>query len=136
MPKSRMRKHPPKHVLALSDLEQAKAAVLNSLTSRRGRRTYDRAITDFVDWYCSEPGLSFNRSAVLRYRIFFEQKPYAPTTINLRLAAIRRVAFETAGAGLLSPELARKGPIRGPQSGKQSLRWSAAIRIPFLRAIT
>ena len=64
MPKSRMRKHPPKHVLALSDLEQAKAAVLNSLTSRRGRRTYDRAITDFVDWYCSEPGLSFNRSAV------------------------------------------------------------------------
>ena len=29
-----------------------------------------------------------------------------PTTINLRLAAVRRVAFEAADSGLLSPELA------------------------------
>ena len=33
-----------------------------------------------------------------------EQKQYAATTINLRLAAVRRVAFEAADAGLLSPE--------------------------------
>jgi integrase len=50
--------------------------------------------------------LAFNRTVVLRYRIFLEQKPYAPTTINLRLAAVRRVAFEAADPGLLSPELA------------------------------
>jgi integrase len=43
---------------------------------------------------------------VLRYRIFLEQKRYAATTINLRLAAVRRVAFEAADSGLLSPELA------------------------------
>ena len=42
----------------------------------------------------------------LRYRIFLEQKLYAATTINLRLAAVRRVAFEAADSGLLSPELA------------------------------
>ena len=35
-----------------------------------------------------------------------EQKQYAATTINLRLAAVRRVAFEAADAGLLIPELA------------------------------
>ena len=35
-----------------------------------------------------------------------EQKQYAPTTINLRLAAVRRVAYEAADSGLLSPELA------------------------------
>lgn len=104
MSKSRMRKRPPKHVLALPDLEQSKAAVLNSLTSKSGQRTYAGAITDFVDWYCSEPRLSFNRTVVLRYRIFPEQKRYAPTTINLRLAAVRRVAFEAADSGLLSPE--------------------------------
>src|SRR5205814_1614453 len=40
----------------------------------------------------------------LRYRIYLEQQ-YAPTTINLRLAAVRRVAFEAADSGLLSPEL-------------------------------
>ena len=48
----RKKKRPPKQVLALPDLEQSKAAVLNSLTSKSGQHTYDRAITDFVEWYC------------------------------------------------------------------------------------
>ena len=106
MSKRRRKKRSPKRVLALPDLEQSKAAVLNSLTSKSGQRSYDRAITDFVDWYCSEPRLAFNRTVVLRYRIYLEQKQYAATTINLRLAAVRRVAFEAADSGLLSPELA------------------------------
>jgi integrase len=60
----------------------------------------------FVAWYCSEPRLAFNRTVVLRYRIHLEQRGYAPATTNLRLAAVRRVAYEAADAGLLSPELA------------------------------
>ena len=106
MSKSRKKKRSPKRVLALPDLEQSKAAVLNSLASKSGQHTYDRAITDFVDWYCSEPRSALSRTVVLRYRIYLEQKQYAPTTINLRLAAVRRVAFEAADSGLLSPELA------------------------------
>jgi integrase len=104
-PKPR-RKKAPKRALALPDLEQSKAAVLNSLTSAGGQRTYDHAIREFVAWYCSEPRLAFNRTVVLRYRIHLEQRRYAPATINLRLAAVRRVAYEAADAGLLSPELA------------------------------
>jgi site-specific recombinase XerD len=42
---------------------------------------------------------------VLRYRIHLEQKGYAPNTINLHLAAVRRVAYEACDSGLLSPEL-------------------------------
>src|SRR5687768_5215322 len=106
MPKSKSRKKKsPKRVLALPDLEQAKTAVLNSLTSASGQRTYDHAIREFVAWYCSEPRLAFNRTVVLRYRIHLEQRQYAPATINLRLAAVRRIAYEAADAGLLSPEL-------------------------------
>ena len=104
MSKSR-KKRAPKRVLALPDLEQAKSAVLNTLTSVSGQRTYDHAINDFVEWYCSEPRLAFNRTVVLRYRIYLEQKGYAPNTINLRLAAVRRVAYEACDSGLLSPEL-------------------------------
>jgi len=100
------RKKTPKRVLALPDLEHTKSAVLCSLTSRSGQRTYDHAIREFVSWYCSEPRLAFNRTVVLRYRIHLEQRQYAPATINLRLAAVRRVAYEAADAGLLSPELA------------------------------
>ena len=68
MSKSKSRKKkPPKRVLALPDLEHAKTAVLNSLTSASGQRTYDHAIREFVAWYCSEPRLAFNRTVVLRY---------------------------------------------------------------------
>ena len=58
---SRKRKSP-KRVLALPDLERATTAVLNSLTSASGQRTYDHAIREFVAWYCSEP--SRLRSAI------------------------------------------------------------------------
>jgi site-specific recombinase XerD len=102
------------NVLALPDLEHAKTAVLNSLTSASGQRTYDHAIREFVRWYCSEPRLAFNRTVVLRYRIHLEQHQYAPATINLRLAAVRRIAYEAADAGLLSPELAAGiGRVKG-----------------------
>ncbi len=94
MSKSRNKRKPPKRELALPDLEQAKSAVLNTLTSRSSQRTYDHAINEFVEWYCSEPRLAFNRTLVFRYRISLEQKQYAPSTINLRLAAVRRVAYD------------------------------------------
>ena len=55
---------------------------------------------NLVDWYCSEPRLAFNRTVILRYRIFLEQRQLAATTINLRLAAVRRVAYEAADSGL------------------------------------
>jgi hypothetical protein len=67
MPKSKCRKKkPPKRVLALPDLEHVKAAVLNSLTSACGQRTYDHAIREFVAWCCSESRLAFNRTVALR----------------------------------------------------------------------
>jgi hypothetical protein len=49
-------------------LEQAKANVLNSLTSPDAQRGYRYAIDEFVDWYCLEPRLAFNRTVVLRYQ--------------------------------------------------------------------
>jgi integrase len=43
---------------------------------------------------------------VLRYRTHLEFRNLASGTINVRLAAVRRLAYEAADAGLLSPELA------------------------------
>ena len=96
----------PKHVLKLPDLEQSKSAVLNSLTSRSSQRTYDHAIREFTEWHCSEPRLAFNKTVVTRYRISLEQRHYASTTIKLRLATVRRLAYEAADCGLLSADLA------------------------------
>ena len=59
-----------------------------------------------MDWYCSEPRLLFNRAVVLRYRIHLEARQLAPGTINVRLGAVRRVAYEASDCGLLSADLA------------------------------
>ena len=148
MRKSKSRKKkPPKRVLALPDLEHAKTAVLNSLTSASGQRTYEHAIREFVSWYCSEPRLAFNRSVVLRYRIHLEHQGLAPATINLRLAAVRRIAYEAADAGLLSPELAagirrvkgvrrigvRLGNWLTPEQGRRLLECPAPVAARQLR---
>jgi integrase len=100
------RKRNPKTILKLPDLEQSRSAVLNSLPSPSSQRSYDHAIREFIEWYCSEPRLAFNKIVVTRYRISLEQAHYASSTINLRLAAVRRLAYEAADAGLLSPDLA------------------------------
>src|SRR6516162_7490046 len=96
----------PKMKLGLPDLDQAKSAVLSSLRSPESQRGYRHSIDEFVAWYCSEPRLSFNKTVVTRYRIHLESRQLAPATINVRLAAVRRLAYEAADSGLLSPDLA------------------------------
>jgi hypothetical protein len=84
----------PKNVLRLPDLDHSKASVLQSLGSVPSKRTYGYAINDFIAWYCSEPRLAFGRTVVLRYRYELEARSLAPATIKLRLAAVRRLAYE------------------------------------------
>src|SRR5882724_1144194 len=96
----------PKSVLRLPDLEVAKSAVLNSLSCPDARRGYRHAIDEFVEWYCSEPRLSFSKTMVVRCGRHLESRRLAPGTINLRLGAVRRLAYEAADCGLLSADSA------------------------------
>ena len=59
--------------------------MIGSLRSAESQRGYRHAIDEFIEWYCSEPRLSFNRTVVLRYRIHLETRNLAPGTINVRL---------------------------------------------------
>lgn len=86
-------------------LDHTKAAVLNSLSSPHSRRNYKFAMEQFITWYCSESRLALNRAIVLRFRLYLESLGLAAGTINQRLAAVRRLAYEAADSGLLSPEL-------------------------------
>jgi hypothetical protein len=111
------KKSSPKHSLNLPDLDQAKSAVLNSLPSKESQRGYRHAIDEFIAWYCSEPRLSFNKAVVTRYRIHLESRQLAPGTINGRLAAVRRLAYEAADSGLLSADLAAGiRRVKGPKN--------------------
>src|SRR6202140_2362947 len=51
----------------LPDLDQAKSAVLNSLSSEDAERGHRHAMDEFIEWYCSEQRLSFSRTVVVRY---------------------------------------------------------------------
>jgi integrase len=118
----------PKRILRLPDLDHAKTAVLNTLRSPDSQRSYRFAIDDFIAWYCSEPRLAFNKTVVLRYRLQLEARRLASSTINLRLAAVRRLAYEAADTGLLSPELAAGiRRVKGPKKlGVRLGNWLSA----------
>src|SRR6202521_5615698 len=106
----------PKRILRLPDLDHAKNTVLSSLGSPESERSYRFAIDDFIAWYCSEPRLAFNKTVVLRYRLQLEARHLSASTINVRLAAVRRLAYEAADSGLLSPELAASiRRVKGPK---------------------
>lgn len=96
---------------------QAAKGALNSLASPGSRRSYQFAIEEFIAWYCSEPRLAFNRIVVVRYRMHMEARGLAAATVNQRLAAVRRLAYEASDCGLLSPELA--AGIRRVKGAKQ-----------------
>src|SRR5947199_10076706 len=62
----------------LPELDQTKKSVLNSLTSLQSRRSYQHAMDEFIEWYCSEPRLALNSAVVLRYRLHLEAKSSFP----------------------------------------------------------
>src|SRR5450759_5918135 len=97
---------PRRTVLRLRDLDQSKAAVLKNLGSPASRRAYEFAIDEFIAWYCSEPRLAFGRVVVTRFRMSLEARGLSAASINQRLSAVRRLAYEAADCGLLSPGLA------------------------------
>jgi site-specific recombinase XerD len=118
MAKSKLkRKRTPKSVLKLPNLEQSKSAVLNSLTSPRSQRPMIMRSENSSNGIVRKPRLAFNKTVVTRYRISLEQQHYASTTISLRLAAVRRLAYEAADCGLLSTDLA--AGIRGVKGAKR-----------------
>jgi hypothetical protein len=132
--RSRFNRKKPKTVHRLPDLEHAKAAVLNSLTSADARRGYRHAIDEFVDWYCSEPRLAFNRIVVLRYRGHLESRQLAPGTINV---PIRPSQFEGLARWLelaieqISPT--QRGTV---SSGKHQADGAASVRFNAVKIST
>jgi site-specific recombinase XerD len=80
--------------------------VLDGISSRHTRRAYSQALDEFLIWFRDESGRQFNKAAVQKYRTELETKGLAPSSINVRLSAIRRLALEACDNGLLDPELA------------------------------
>jgi len=122
----------PKTKLGLPDLDHSKSAILDSLRSPESKRGYRHAIDEFIHGYCSEPR-SFNKVVVTRYRVFLENRRLATGTIDGRLAAVRRLAYESADVGLLSDRQRRATfePCLFP-NGSKDHRFLGGLQPEFL----
>jgi site-specific recombinase XerD len=80
--------------------------VLDGISSRHTRRAYSQSLDEFLIWFRDDPGRQFNKATVQKYRSELEIKGLAPSSINVRLSAIRRLALEAADNGLMAPEQA------------------------------
>jgi integrase len=67
---------------------------------------YGKALADFFKWWEGQGRPPFVRATVQAHLAFLETREYSPSTINQRLAAIRKLAREAALNGLLTAEAA------------------------------
>ena len=102
-----------------------KGLVLNSVTSVHTRRAYAHALDSFHAWYRPEEHGPFSRMVVQQYRAALEARAQAASTINVHLAALRKLAAEAAENGLLAPELASGiAKVKGArQAGVRAGNW-------------
>jgi integrase len=94
------------HALApVAAREKLVSLVIDGVSSPHSRRAYSQALTEFLDW-AEQQNEGFSKALVQRYRATLEARGMAPSTINVKLAAVRKLAAEAAGNGLLSPDAA------------------------------
>jgi len=100
----------PAHIPSIQpdSLERLKKLVLDSVNSEESKRAYSQGISDFIAWYVStNPGTGFTRATVQAYRSHLVARGnLAPSTINIRITAVRRLAAEAVYNGLMKPHLA------------------------------
>ena len=88
-----------------SSLETILGLVLNTVSSAETKRHYGHALIEFLEWRDGR-ALPFNRASVHNFRSELEGCGYSPSSINMRLSAIRKLAQEAAANGYLDAETA------------------------------
>ena len=113
--------------------------VLDSLPSPHSRRAYGRALGEFFSWYPSNaPGEGFARATVQRYRSHLQQRELSAASINLHLAALRKLAAEASANGLVDAGTAAAiGSVSGARSsGTRSSNWLTLDQTRRLLAVS
>ena len=85
---------------------RVRGLVLDSVSSPHSRRAYGRALDEFREWCQESFADGFTRETVQRYRAHLESRDLSPSSLNVYLSALRRLAREGAASGLLSQEQA------------------------------
>jgi len=115
--------------------------VVNSVSSPASRRTYGKAVDDYLAWAAEAATRDgrprrFVRASVQEYRSVLEERGLAAATINVRLAPLRKLAAEASANGLLDAAVAdaiARVPGR-PRLGVRLGRWATLEQASALLA--
>jgi len=99
--------------------------VINGLTSEHSRRVYSTALFEFLTWYDEKGKPGLNKATIQAYKSRLQSRNLAPSTINLKLSAVRKLIQEISDNGLMDPLLAATiTKVRGiKSSGVRSGNW-------------
>jgi site-specific recombinase XerD len=104
---------------------QAIRMVLDGLPSEHSRRAYERALSDFFHWHRGVGRPQLSKGVVQRYAAELREAGMAPSSVNQRLSAIRKLAAEAADNGALDPQVANGiRAVKGARSeGRRTGNW-------------
>lgn len=123
--------------VAADPAEAVSRLAVDGLSSVHSRRAYRKALADFLAWSRSNAGAGLSKAVVQAYRSELERRGLAPSTINVRLSAIRKLALEAADNGLLDPvaaaAIARVGGMR--RAGVRLGNWLSREQAEALLAL-
>ena len=81
--------------------------VTDGLSSRHSIRAYEKAIGDFLQFRAERGAPAVNKALVNAYKRQLVDDGLAPSTVNQRLSAIRRLAQEAADNGIIDESQAK-----------------------------
>src|SRR5215471_10641874 len=95
-------------------ISRVESLVLDSVSSPKTKALYSRAIREFGSWYQAERPGPLCRATVLRYKATLETRNLSASSVNIRMSALRKLAFEAADNGLIEQEdAAAIGRVKG-----------------------
>jgi len=105
--------------------ETAIRVVLDGLMSDHSKRAYERHLTAFFAWHRANGQAVINKAVVQRYASELRELGIAPSTVNQKLSAIRKLALEAADNGALDSQIANGiKAVKGiRQEGTRSGNW-------------
>jgi len=99
--------------------------VLNSLPSPQSKRVYNMAIRDFLHYWQAHEEPVLDKLFLQTYIAYLQDEGIGASSINLRLAAIRKLAREAAELQIWPDEVAAAfASVKNiPQRGKRTGNW-------------
>lgn len=99
--------------------------VIDGLTSANSKRAYERALLDFLSWHDDQGRPPLSKALINAYKTHLQARGLAPSSVNQRLSAVRKLATEAADNNLIDQAVANGiGKVKGVKTaGVRSGNW-------------